>query len=216
MKAWEGLRARSREGKGESRREGKMDRMLEALGGTEGLAQMARELGVDQATVQQGAMALLPAVLGGFKKQAAGGGGLEGLMGMLGGMGGGSLLDAVLSPEATPVAKGDEVLGQIFGSGEVREAVAQNAAGQTGLPSGLLQQMLPMLAMAAAGFMAKQASAGTGSESGGGILGQVIGALTGGGQQAGGLGGLASLLDLDRDGNPLDDIMGMIGKMAPR
>jgi hypothetical protein len=41
--------------------------------------------------------------------------------------------------------------------------------------------------------------------------------LGGGGGQAapaaGGLGGLASMLDMDGDGNPLDDIMGMAGKM---
>jgi hypothetical protein len=42
----------------------------------------------------------------------------------------------------------------------------------------------------------------------------------GGGQQAapaaGGLGGLGSLLDMDHDGNPLDDIIGMAGKLAGR
>jgi len=30
----------------------------------------------------------------------------------------------------------------------------------------------------------------------------------------GGLGGLASILDMDGDGNPLDDIIGMAGKLA--
>jgi hypothetical protein len=36
-----------------------------------------------------------------------------------------------------------------------------------------------------------------------------------GGQAAarGGAPGLASMLDLDRDGNPLDDILGMAGKL---
>jgi hypothetical protein len=33
-----------------------------------------------------------------------------------------------------------------------------------------------------------------------------------GGEKAGG--GLGSLLDLDGDGNPLDDIIGMAGKLA--
>ena len=37
--------------------------------------------------------------------------------------------------------------------------------------------------------------------------------MVGGGGQ-GGLAGLASLLDLDRDGNPLDDILGMAGKLT--
>ncbi|WP_448585923.1 DUF937 domain-containing protein [Thermaurantiacus sp.] len=186
-----------------------MDRLLDALGGNAGIAQMARELGVDAGTVQQGAMALLPALLGGFKKEAIRNGGLEGLLGMLGNLGGGSLLDAVLAPDSTPVEQGNAVLGRIFGSADVSRAVAQNAAGSTGLPVGLLKQMLPMLAMAAAGFMAKQAAAGTGSSSGG-LIGQVIGALTGGAQGTGGLGGVARLLDFDGDGNPLDDILGMV------
>jgi hypothetical protein len=40
-------------------------------------------------------------------------------------------------------------------------------------------------------------------------------ALTGGGQ-AGGLGQIAQLLDMDKDGNPLDDLMGMASKLTGR
>jgi hypothetical protein len=54
----------------------------------------------------------------------------------------------------------------------------------------------------------------------GGMLGQVLGGVLGqsGGprsqpQSSGGLGGLASILDLDRDGNPLDDIIGMANNL---
>jgi Bacterial protein of unknown function (DUF937) len=54
----------------------------------------------------------------------------------------------------------------------------------------------------------------------GGMLGNVLGGLMGGSQQvaapAPGLGGLGSLLDMDHDGNPLDDIIGMAGKMMGR
>jgi len=51
----------------------------------------------------------------------------------------------------------------------------------------------------------------------GGGLGGLLGGLLGGksarasSQSPGGL-GLASMLDLDGDGNPLDDILGMMGK----
>jgi hypothetical protein len=187
--------------------------LIEALGGMGGIAQMAKELGIDEKTVAAGAAALAPAVLGGFKKQAASGG-LDGLVGMLGGMGGGGLLDAVLSPQATPVTQGNEVLGQIFGSPDVSRAVAGQASANTGIPADLLKKMLPIVAMAAAGYMAKSASAAPAEGGGGlgGLLGQVAGML-GGGQPAaaGGMAGLASMLDLDGDGNPLDDIMGMVG-----
>jgi hypothetical protein len=193
--------------------------ILDALGGMGGLQQMASELGVDEKTVMAGAAALLPAVMGGFKQQAAGAGGLEGLVGMLGGMGGGNLLDQVLAPQATPVDAGNQVLGQIFGSPDVSRQVAGHAAASSGVSADLLKKMLPMLAMAAAGYMAKQASTGTAAapaEGGiGGLLGQVAG-MFGGSQPAaaGGLGGLASMLDMNHDGNPLDDILGMASKLT--
>ena len=96
--------------------------------------------------------ALLPAILGGFKKQAqAQPAGLDGLGGLLGQLGGGGLLDQVLAPQPTDVSQGNDVLGQIFGSKDVSRTVAQNAASQTGLDPALLEKMLPMLAMLVAG-----------------------------------------------------------------
>ena len=184
-----------------------------------GIQSMARELGVSESQATAGAAALLPALLGGFKKQAQPTG-LEGLVGMLGNLGGGGLLDDVLAPQPTNVARGNDVLGQIFGSPDVSRTVASRASSQTGLDPALLKKMLPMLAMLVAGFMAKQGGAGASapSASGGGLggnLGGLLGGLLGGGQGAArsAPGGLASMLDLDGDGNPLDDILGMAGKL---
>ena len=184
-----------------------------------GIESMANQLGIPPAMAKQGADALLPAILGGFKKQAQSGGGVEGLGGMLGQLGGGGLLDSVLGSQPTPVSQGNDVLGQIFGSKDVSRTVAGQAAAQTGIDSGILKQMLPMLAMMAAGYMAKQG--GLGGESGGlgGMLGNVLGGAMGGGAApaagglGGSLGGLGKMLDMDGDGNPLDDIMGMVNKM---
>ncbi|MGL3820064.1 DUF937 domain-containing protein [Sphingopyxis sp. R3-92] len=197
-----------------------------------GIESMAKELGVSPSIAKAGADALLPAILGGFKKQAEGGG-IEGLGGLLGQLGGGGLLDSVLGSQPTPVDQGNDVLGQIFGSKDVSRTVAGQAATQTGIDSGLLKQMLPILAMMVAGYMAKQGGGqsgggglgdliggalGGGSSGGGGLggmLGNVLGGAMGGGAapSAGGLGGLANMLDLDGDGNPLDDIMGMANKL---
>jgi len=184
-----------------------------------GIQSMARELGVSESQATAGAAALLPALLGGFKKQAQPTG-LEGLAGMLGQLGGGGLLDDVLSPQPTNVARGNDVLGQIFGSPDVSRTVASRASSQTGLDPALLKKMLPMLAMLVAGFMARQAGAGASAPSAsggalGGDLGGLLGGLLGGGQGGAGRsaqGGLASMLDLDGDGNPLDDILEMAGK----
>lgn len=188
-----------------------------------GLQSMARELGVSEAQAASGAEALIPAILGGFKKQAQSQPtGLEGLGGLLGQLGGGSLLDQVLSPQPTDVSAGNDVLGQIFGTKEVSRTVAQNAASQSGLDPSVLKKMLPMLAMVVAGFMARQQGGGAPApSSAGGGLGGLLGGLLGGGQGAAGsktmagsgAGGLASMLDMNGDGNPLDDILRMAGKV---
>lgn len=182
------------------------------------IGSIAQQLGVNEQVAEAGAAALLPAILGGFKKTTkAEPGGIEGLGGLLGQLGGGGLFDSVVAPEPTPVEKGNDVLGQIFGSKDVSRQVAGNASAQTGLDPALLKKMLPILAMLVAGYMAKQSGSGEGGGLGG-MLGNVLGGAFGGGQQAapagGGLGGLASMLDMDGDGNPLDDIIGMAGKFV--
>jgi hypothetical protein len=58
--------------------------------------------------------------------------------------------------------------------------------------------MLPMLAMLVGGYMAKQGAAPAGST-----------AATDRSPQP----GLAEMLDLNRDGNVLDDVMGLVGKL---
>lgn len=188
--------------------------MLAQMGG---LQSVARQLGVSEGQVAQGAEALLPAILGGFQKQAQGQGAGQGMG--LGGLGG--LLEQVLSPQTTDVGPGNEVLGQIFGSKDVSRTVAQQAAQQTGLDASLLKQMLPLLAMLVGGYLSRQGGGApaTGAPAGaGGGLGDLLGGLMGGGASAGtgagggGLGGLASLLDANGDGNPLDDILRMAGK----
>lgn len=189
--------------------------ITEILSQMGGLQSMAKELGITESQAATGASALAPAILGGMRKakgQAAGSGGLGALLGQLGG---GGLLDNVLGNEPTDVGRGNEVLGQIFGSKDVSRAVAQDAAARTGLEPSLLKKMLPMLAMMVAGALAKQGGGGDAAPSRGG-LGGMLGGLLGGGRRGGGgggaLGGLAAMLDQDGDGNPLDDILSKFGK----
>jgi hypothetical protein len=187
-----------------------------------GLQSVSRELGLQPQQAEAGAAALLPAILGGFKKQAQAQGGVAGLGGLLGQLGGGGLLDNVLSPEPTNTSLGNNVLGQIFGSKDVSRTVATHAASQSGLDPALLRKLLPVIAMMAAGYMAKQGGQaaapsvgglGGGGIGGGGLGGLLGGLLGGGGGGRSSAGGLAAMLDADGDGNPLDDIMGMAGKM---
>src|SRR5690606_3813941 len=98
------------------------------------------------------------------------------------------------------------------GSKDVSRAVAQNAAGQTGLDANVLKKMLPMLGMLVAGYMSRRGGAASGGQTGG------LGGLLGGQRAAqpagrGGAGGIAAMLDMDGDGNPLNDVLGMLGKL---
>jgi len=174
-----------------------------------GLDAIARELGISETQAKGGAEALVPALLGGFKKQAQSQpAGIDGLGSLLGQLGGAQLEQEVLKPQPTDVNLGNNVLGQIFGSKDVSRSVAQNAAEKTGLDASVLKKMLPILAMLVTGYMAKQSGtrADAAQPSQGG-LGSLLG-----GRQAAGSRGLMSMLDLDGDGNPLDDILRMAGK----
>lgn len=197
--------------------------MMDMLRASGGLDAIANQLGIPPAMAEAGAGALLPAVVGGFQKQsdAAGGGegGLGSLIGMLGELGGAGMADNVLGPQDTDVNKGNDILGQIFGSKDVSRTVAGHASGQTGIDPAILKKMLPILAMLVGGYLSSRGGGQQAQGGAGGILGSILGSVLGGGQQAapaggGALGGLGSLIDLNGDGNPLDDIIGMAGKLA--
>jgi hypothetical protein len=180
-----------------------LQQMINQMGG---LQQIAGELGISSEQAASGAAALLPAILGGFKQQArAQPGGLEDLVGILGGLGGGGLLDDVLSPQPTNVGRGNDVLGQIFGSKDVSRTVARGASARSGLDPALLTKMLPMLAMLVGGFLSQRGAAAA----------PRAGAMPAAQHAAGhgAFGELASMLDLNGDGNPLDDIMNVAGQL---
>ncbi len=172
---------------------------------TDAVGAISRELGVDPATAQAGATALLPSILSGFQQPAApatavdvtGGtqssafpalGGLGGLLETIGGLGGGALLDNAVSNEPTEVHKGNEILGQIFGSKDGSRAVAAQASAQSGVEPSLLKKMLPILAMVAGGYVMKQA----GQKKGG--LGGAIGGMLGGAGEPSGSQGQPDIL----------------------
>lgn len=185
-----------------------VNQMLEQTGA---IGAISRELGVDQGTAQAGAAALLPAILSGFQNPVAapqapstgsafpGIGGLGGLLGTISGLGGGGLLDNAASDEPTDTGKGNQILGQIFGSKDGSRAIAASASSQSGVEPSLLKKMLPILAMVAAGYVMKRAGQG-------GSLGNVLGGApsdsteTNAGTQASG------------SGNILNEIIGAAGK----
>ncbi|MGH6780681.1 MAG: DUF937 domain-containing protein [Sphingomonadaceae bacterium] len=187
---------------------------------------LASQFGLSEGQVGAAVSALLPAILGGVKKTEQAGA-LDQL---------GSLAGAFGAP-AQDVGGGNAILGQIFGSKDVSRQVASHAAQQTGISDTILKAMLPIVAGLVAQQVTKKMGGGMLGGLAGGVLGSLLGGGTaqaaapdaqgglggllggllggGGGAQAGaggGLGGLANMLDANGDGNPLDDIMGMINK----
>jgi hypothetical protein len=204
--------------------------MLEVITRSGGASAIAEQLGISESQATNGVEALLPSILGGFKKstQQFGGGqdGLGSLLALAQAAGGAGLFDNVLGKEPTDINAGNGILGQIFGSKDVSRSVASHAAEQSGLDSSLLKKMLPIVTMLVAGYMTRSSDpnpsegglgdvlgsllGGGGQQSGG--LGGLVGGLFGGGSSSGSgslLGGLSDMLDLNNDGNPLDDILGM-------
>jgi len=158
---------------------------------------LSQQLGIPRDQAQRGAEALLPSLLAGMgdKAGAADASGAGTLDTHLDALGGAGLADNVVGAAPTEVAKGNELLGGIFGSKDTSRQVATQASQQSGLDPSLLKQMLPILAMLVAGHLAKQ---GAGQSGGiGGILTSVLGSLAGGGGAAAGAGqgGLGGILN---------------------
>lgn len=187
---------------------------------TNAIESVSRELGVDPATAQAGAAALLPSILSGFQNPVKaeadpaasafpGLGGLGGLLGTIKGLGGGGLLDNVMANEPTDVDKGNQILGHLFGSKDGSRAVAASAAAQAGVEPSLLKKMLPILVMVAAGYVMKQATQGQGGP--GGALGNILGGQSTTERQPG-----ASPSPSAGSGGILDDLIGAAGKYLGR
>jgi len=195
--------------------------MMEMLRRSGGLDAVSKQLGISPAVAATGAEALLPAIRGGIGKRIEAGGGGEGGLGrlivVLDQLGGGSLAANVLGPEESDVSRGNQVLGQIFGSKDISRSVAADAARHSGVDAGVLKRMLPLLTMLVGGYLSARAG-GSGAEGTGGLdgLGEILGSMIRDQDGAipavsSGLEALGSLLDFDGDGNPLDDIIGLAG-----
>jgi len=187
------------------------------LGAQESAAvrQLGSRFGLDDGQTQSAISALLPALAGAVNQNARQEGGLEALLGALASGGHSRYLDDPASlDDPSALDDGNGILGHLFGSKEVSRQVASNAAAQTGIDAGILKQMLPLVAGLMMGGLGKQAAA---SGAGGDLLGAAASLFGGGQPQASGiLGMLTPLLDQNRDGSALDDVLGMAARFLRR
>ncbi|WP_426166838.1 DUF937 domain-containing protein [Sandarakinorhabdus sp. DWP1-3-1] len=175
--------------------------MIARMGGADSIAAMAAKVGISPEQAQGAVAALLPAVTGGMARQAQTDGSIvDQLAGMAAAYTGSAAGDGA-------VAQGNDILGSIFGSKDVSRAVASDAAGKTGLDIGALKALLPMVATMAASALGNGTGTVAAPASGG--LGGMLGGLLGGaGGSGGAAGALMNMIDTNKDGNPLDEIMG--------
>lgn len=194
-----------------------LETILSAQGGG-AASQLGLQFGLDSRQTQSALGALLPALAGAVNQNARGQGGLEGLLGALGGGQHSRYLDqpSTLGDPAT-VQDGNGILGHLFGSKEVSREVASRASQQTGIGADILKRMLPVVAAMVMGGLSKGAGAGAAGFSP--QAPQMPGFGAGGGQASAGgglLDMLTPMLDSNQDGSALDDVLKMAAGFLTR
>ena len=168
---------------------------------SDAVSALARQFGISEAQARDAVASMAPSLSRGMQHRTKESAGLDNLINALGTGNHKRYIEdpGVLGrPETTK--DGNSILGHIFGSKEVSRNVAKHASQETGLGSTLLKKMLPVVATMVMGTLGKS--------------------LLGGGneaparQQSSGI--LGTLLDSDRDGSIVDDVLGMAFKAAFR
>lgn len=158
--------------------------------------QLARQLGVDEATAAQATSLALPALLGGLQANAGDPGGAQSLMGALG-QHSGSMFDQGVDLERVDTEDGAKISSHIFGSNEDQVVHALGGAGGGAVGGQLIKRLLPMLAPIVLSYLARQmqgrGSAGS-SGSGGSGGGASLPTPQGGQREAGAPGSLQDML----------------------
>lgn len=175
-----------------------LDVILNTQGGA-AVQQIERQFGLQPDQARSALSALLPAVAAGLQQNMTRQGGLESLTGALAtGNHQRYLENPNALADASTTQDGNGILGHLLGSKDVSRQVAQRASERTGIDTGILKQMLPVVAaLAMAGLSRQAATAGpVTAASSGGLMGM-----------------LTPLLDQNRDGSLLDDVAGFAGRI---
>jgi hypothetical protein len=156
---------------------------------------LGEKFGLDGNQTRDALSALLPSLAGAVKQNASSPNGLESLMGALHNGDHSRYLD---DPEALAEAsnEGNGILGHLFGDKQVSREVAARASAQTGIGADVLKKMLPVVASMVMGGLSKRAPG-------------VAVASTSGFARGGLMDMLTPMLDRNRDGSAMDDILGM-------
>ena len=189
---------------------------LEALLGLlqgQDLGQLAEQVGGNEGQVKNGVMAALPAMLTALSKNTGTEKGAQELNNALETKHDGSILNNLSGYLSNPDLKdGAGILNHLSGSktSNVANAVSQSS----GLDSNGSMKMLQMLAPVLMGMLGQQKKQNNLDAEGIGNLTSMLASNFG--SEAGASGimeAVTNLLDANKDGNVMDDIMGMVGKL---
>lgn len=173
--------------------------ILQTIAGPQGDAavnQLAAQFGVTPEQARSAVTALLPALAAGLQRNTATESGLAGLLSALGrGRHDAYLDDPSSLAQPTTVEDGNAILGHVFGSKDVSRQVAARASERTGIDPAILKKMLPLIAALVMGGLSRRTKTTGGDAASGAGLTAVLG----------------SLLDQNRDGSMVDDVVGMLG-----
>jgi hypothetical protein len=170
---------------------------------------IASKLGVDEGEVNTAIRTLVPALVGGLQHNVAAddidSSKLEQAVTNQAASG---LLDGGVSVDQVDQKEGDQIVAHIFGGNDSNQ-VASALAGGGLANSGLLKQLLPILAPIVLAYIGKQLTKGNAAPAGqaqaapagGGGLGEILGSILGGGAS----GGAAAA-----GNNPLGSILGSV------
>ena len=188
---------------------------LEALLGLlqgQDIGNLASQVGGNEGEAKNGVMAALPAMLAALGKNAGTEKGAEELNNALEKKHDGSILDNLSGYLSNPDLKdGAGILNHLFGNqtSNVANAVSQSR----GLDTNGSMKMLQMLAPILMGMLGQQKKQNNLDAKGLGNLTSMLASNFG--SEAGASGimeAVTNLLDANKDGNVMDDIMGMVGK----
>jgi hypothetical protein len=186
-----------------------MTNILDAILGAQGggaAAAVGQKVGLSPEQTSAALSALVPVLAAGLTKNASLPGGLDALIGALAKGGHARYIDdpATLQ-DKDAVTDGNAILGHILGSKDESRKVAREAAADTGIKEEILKQLLPIAASLVMGALAKQPIGGAAAVAGvAGVPGAGILAV------------LTPILDRNKDGSMVDDVLGQVSKLFKR
>jgi hypothetical protein len=175
--------------------------LLTQAQGAQGLQSIGRQFGLNEEQTRAAVEQLAPAVAAGLRRNTQTSGGVVDLITALASGSHGRYADDPQALQSDAAAsEGNAILGHIFGGKDVSRGVANQAADLSGVGSAILKKMLPVIAAAVMGALAKQmmgggarsAPAPSGGSGQGGGLGDILGQVLGGGNAPGQSGGRAA------------------------